>query len=69
MKNVWLYILLIFIIILCLYSSNNNNYENFTPYMRKLYRPHIRNARLLSENIYTKYKNNVIILLRKYNIL
>jgi hypothetical protein len=68
MINVWLYTLLIFIIIWCL-TNNNNNYEHFTPYMRKLYRPHIRNARLFSENVYTKYKNSVIILLRKYNIL
>jgi hypothetical protein len=67
MKNIWLYI---FLIIIIAWGVNyNNTYENFTPYMRKIYRPHIRNVRLLSENIYTKYKNNVIVFLRKYNIL
>ena len=48
---------------------NDRHYENFTPFMRKIYRPHLRNARLMSENLYTKYKNNIIVLLRKYYIL
>ena len=71
MKYFWLYICLILIITFCLYfnNNNNNNYENFTPFMRKMYRPHLRNARLMSENLYTKYKNNIIVLLRKYYIL
>ena len=69
MKYFWLYICLILIIIFCLYFNNNNNYENFTPYMRKMYRPHLRRARLMTDNFYDNYKNNVVILLRKYNIL
>jgi hypothetical protein len=70
MKHFWLYICLILIITFCLYfNNNNNNYENFTPFMRKMYRPHLRRARLMTDNIYEGYKNNVIILLRKYNIL
>jgi hypothetical protein len=70
MKHFWLYICLILIITFCLYFNNNNDiYENFTPFMRKMYRPHLRRARLMTDNIYEGYKNNVSILLRKYNIL
>ena len=70
MKHFWLYICLILIIMFCLYfNNNNNNYENITPFMRKMYRPHLRRARLMTDDIYEGYKNNVIILLRKYNIL
>ena len=72
MKYFWLYICLILIITFCLYfnnNNNNNNYENFTPYMLKMYRTHLRRARLMTDNFYYNYKNNVVILLRKYNIL
>lgn len=68
MKYFWLYIFFIIIIIFCL-RFNDNNYENFTPFMRKMYRPHLRKARIMSENIYEEYKNNVGVFLKKYNIL
>jgi uncharacterized protein YggT (Ycf19 family) len=68
MKNFWLYLFLIILITFCL-QFNNNNYENFTPFMRKMYRPHIRKARIMSENIYENYQNNVNVFLKKYNIL
>jgi uncharacterized protein YggT (Ycf19 family) len=68
MNKIWLYIFLIIVIVYCL-QFNSNNYENFTPFMRKIYRPHLRNARLITENFYNKHKNNATILLRKYNIL
>ena len=69
MKNFWLYIFLVIVIIYYLQFNNNNTYENFTPYMGKIYRPYLRNARIITENIYSKYKNNATIFLRKYKIL
>jgi uncharacterized protein YggT (Ycf19 family) len=68
MKNFWLYIFLVIVIIYYL-QFNNNSYENFTPFMRQIYRPHLRNVRITVENFYSKHKNNATILLRKYNIL
>lgn len=36
-----------------------NKKENFTPGIRKLYRPHIRNIRITSEGFYGTHKNKV----------
>jgi len=54
----------IIIFLIALYFIYNyvvNNYisESFTPGIRKLYRPHIRNIRITSEGFYGTHKNKV----------
>jgi len=43
--------------------------EAFTPKMRELYRPYIRNAKHISEGFYNSQKQNVTNLFRKFGIM
>jgi len=70
--------ILIVIMLVSLYflSLNNYNYnykykynESFTPHIRQMYRPHIRNARIYTEGFYNKHKNNINSLLRRFGIV
>ena len=67
MNYVYYYIYLLFIIILCLYSSFliKKTQENFTPGIRRLYRPYLREARILSENYFKDSNNTFNSFLRK----
>ena len=57
------YIFLILIIIFSLYGSLlNHSHEGFTPYIRSLYKPHLRNARIM----YEKHSTNLNNTLHKY---
>jgi len=57
------YIFLILIIIFSLYGSSlNQSQEAFTPYIRSLYKPHLRNARIM----YEKHSTNLNNTLHKY---
>jgi hypothetical protein len=52
---------LLLIIIFFAYSNSIHNVENFTPTIRQMYRPLIRNTRLISEGFYnntTSYMSN-----------
>ena len=60
-----MYLVIIFIIILIAafyFKTNRNledekiNKEGFTSSLGKIYRPYLRNARIITENIYSKYK-------------
>ena len=59
---------LIVVSLYILYISYKNN-EGFTPYIREMYRPYIRNARIYTEGFYDKNKNNITSILRKYGIV
>jgi hypothetical protein len=68
MKYLYIYILLIFIILYFSYHNsleNTINKEQFTPYFRRLYRPHLRNARLYTEGMYNKTNEYMSRFLRK----
>jgi hypothetical protein len=41
------------------YVVNNHVSESFTPGIRKLYRPYVRNARITSEGFYGTHENKV----------
>ena len=80
MKQTYLILLLIFIIIIfSMYNTymsannnnnnNNNNQENFTPYIRQLYRPYIRNARVNVEGFVEQHSSYLHNLLRKTGML
>ena len=51
------------------YNDNNDNTENFTPVIRELYRPYVRNARIISEGFYDTHSSNMSNLFRKFGIL
>ena len=51
------------------YYNNDNNTENFTPKMREMYRPYLRDARIISEGFYEKNKSNISNLFRKFGIM
>jgi hypothetical protein len=68
---IWIILLFVFLIIIGLYNSEftplklsekqkilDLNYvtENFTPKMREMYRPYVRDARIISEGFYEKNK-------------
>ncbi len=65
MKNYkYFYILFIFIILVILFliyykQNNKNKQENFTPYIRKIYKPHIRKIRIFSEGLYNNTVNKI----------
>ena len=70
MKPLYIYILLFILIMVSLYFLFKNKYnEPFTPHIRQMYRPHIRNARIYTEGFYNKHKNNVHLFLRKFGII
>lgn len=43
--------------------------EAFTPKIRELYRPYVRNARIISEGFYEKHSTNISNLFRKFGIM
>ena len=49
-------------------GCNCNKKENFTPKIREMYRPYVRNARIVSEGFYGNSKNNVNHLFRKLGL-
>lgn len=69
----WIYnsILIIIIIAFAYNNSLNNNtfLENFTPKIREMYRPFVRNARLGAEDFYNKHSSNISNLFRRGGLL
>jgi hypothetical protein len=65
------FLLLIIIVALFFASYQHENYyqESFTPKIRELYRPYIRNTRIMSEGFYNIHKNRAINLFRKFGIM
>ena len=69
MKNIHTILLLIIIIIVSLYTSYSNYTEEFTPYLREMYRPQLRKLRLFSEDFYNNQKKNIHIYLKKTGLI
>jgi len=63
--------LIIIFILYYIYNHyyNNDNTENFTPKMREMYRPYVRDARIISEGFYEKNKSDISNLFRKFGIM
>jgi hypothetical protein len=49
--------------------QNTNKNEGFTPYIRKIYRPHLRNTRIFVENTVSNYKNKLHNIARKFGVM
>jgi hypothetical protein len=77
----YLIYILLFIIFLCacsnsIYYSNeyySNEYyysnEGFTPKIRQIYKPYVRNTRIFMENFYNNYNKSITNYLKKYKIM
>lgn len=67
----WIYnfILIIIIIVFALNNNGNTILENFTPKIREMYRPLVRNARLGAHGIYNKHSSNMSNLFRRVGLL
>ena len=68
--NRYLYFLFLFVVILIFsYVNSLKAIESFTPKIRELYRPYIRNIRVMSEGFYNKQKTDTMNLFRKFGIM
>jgi hypothetical protein len=52
-----------------LLSCYTSNKEPFLNKFQEMYRPRIRNIRLISENYYKKIKNNTVLFFRKFGLI
>jgi hypothetical protein len=56
-------------IVLILLVKMNKNKEGFTSGFREMYRPYVRNVRLIYDNYYTRVKNNTQLIFRKFGLI
>jgi hypothetical protein len=69
MEN-FIYFIVLFIIILYFsYINSIHNVEEFTPIINKMYRPHVRNVRIIREEFYGTISSNISNLFRKFGIM
>ena len=61
--------LIIIFVLYYIYNNYYNSTENFTPAIRELYRPYVRDARIMSEGFYSTQSSNMSNLFRKFGIL
>jgi len=70
MKNFIYFCFLFFIIFVFAYiNSLYTSVEEFTPKIKEMYRPYIRNTRIISEGFYTKTSNDISNIFRKIGIM
>ena len=50
------------------YINTPNVIEKFTPKIRQMYRPFVRNTRVAGEGFYNKTTNNISTLFRRFGI-
>lgn len=65
-----LYKFCLFLIILFFaYVNSSRNVENFTPKIREMYRPYVRNARIIKDGFYNNSYSSISNLFRKFGII
>jgi len=69
MKHLIYICFLLLIIIFFAYSNSIHSVEHFTPTIRQIYRPIVRNTRLISEGFYNNAASNISNLFRKLKII
>ena len=71
MGYIYIYILLICIIIFFAYynSLHSQIQENFTPHIKRFYRPYLRHARLFTEGFYSHLNGHMNRFMRKTGLL
>ena len=60
---------LVLIIIVFAYYNSLPKIETFTPKIRELYRPIVRQTRIVGEGFYNKTSSNISNLFRKFGIM
>jgi hypothetical protein len=69
MKYLTHYFFFIVVIVTFAYFNSLHDIEHFTPKIREYYRPYVRRARAFGEGFYTKQKNTISNLFRKFGIM
>ena len=69
MKYLLYNLFFIIIIIIFAYINSLHNAEGFTPKIKEMYRPYVRNARIFGEDIYNKSSSTISNLFRKVGIM
>ena len=69
MKYFVYYCFFIIVIVTFAYFNSLPDVEDFTSGIREVYRPYVRNIRILGEGFYSKQKNNISNLFRKFGII
>ena len=69
MKNLIYNCFLFLIIIIFAYVNSLHTVESFTPKIKEIYRPYVRNARIIGEGFYNKSNSNISNLFRKFGIM
>ena len=65
-----IYICFFFLIVIIFsYINSLHIIESFTPKINEMYRPYVRNARIISEGFYNKTNSNISNLFRKFGIM
>jgi hypothetical protein len=72
--NYWIYNFILIVIIIAFAYNNSLNdsnmlIESFTPKVREMYRPLVRNARLGAEGLYNKHSSNMSNLFRRFGLM
>jgi hypothetical protein len=65
----YIFIFCLLFLIFILYVNSLQHVEDFTPYMRTIYRPYMRNVRIVSEGFISNQKLKFVNFLRKIGIL
>jgi len=60
--------LFLFIVIFA-YINSLHTLESFTPKIKEMYRPYVRNARITGEGFYNRSNSNISNLFRKFGIM
>jgi hypothetical protein len=61
--------ILVIIILLFAYYNTVSSIEPFTPSIKSIYRPIVRNTRVIGEGFYNKTTSNITNLFRKFGIM
>ena len=69
MKNLIYNCFLFLIIVIFAYINSLHTVESFTPKIKEIYRPYVRNARIIGEGFYNKSNTNISNLFRKFGIM
>jgi len=69
MKNLIYNFFLILIIFIFAYINSLHTVESFSPKINEIYRPYVRNARIIGEGFYNNSTSNISNLFRKFGIM
>jgi hypothetical protein len=69
MKHLIYNYLLFLIIIIFAYINSLQSVESFTPKIKEMYRPYVRNVRIIGEGFYNNSTSNISNLFRKFGIM